>query len=194
MRKGSHHTPETLVKLSVANMGHHPSEETRAKISIAGLGKKRTDETRARLSASKVGEKNPRWGKHFPPPSDATRVKQRIAKMGHPVSAETRKKISEKNIARYLKRPQPAGNKSPFWKGGKSKSGGYDVICIHPNLYLSVHRQNMERTLGRKLQKGEIVHHVNITKTDNRETNLALCSDRAAHLWAHREEAKVFFG
>ena len=35
-----------------------------------------------------------------------------------------------------------------------------------------VHRVVMERMIGRPLRKGEHVHHINGTKTDNRRTNL----------------------
>jgi len=85
------------------------------------------------------------------------------------------------------------GEKNHNWKGGIRHGGGYEFIHTGP-FYISVHRQNMERMLGRKLKKGEIVHHVHGIKMDNRIENLALCSNQKAHRWAHSEEARVFLG
>lgn len=48
-----------------------------------------------------------------------------------------------------------------------------------------------ERALGRALKKGEIVHHINCDQTDNRNSNLLVCT-RAYHAWLHFEMSRRY--
>lgn len=54
---------------------------------------------------------------------------------------------------------------------GKS---GYVGLCDERGFKIFEHRAVMEKVLGRKLQKGETVHHKNGIRHDNRPENLEL--------------------
>lgn len=163
-KKGFHHTMATRKKISMAHKGrpHHlHSEETRAKMRLAH--------------------------QHRAPISEETRIKIRLSKIGekNPHWGKHLTEIHKQHIADAL-----SGEKNYKWKGGIKDAGGYEFIHMGP-FYLSAHRLKMEEMLGRKLQRKETVHHINRKRKDNREENLALCSDQSAHVWAHSEEAKI---
>jgi hypothetical protein len=57
---------------------------------------------------------------------------------------------------------------------------------------IPVHRYVAEKKLGRKLKKGEVVHHKNRVKTDNRRKNLWVFKSQKKHDSAHRRDKKRF--
>lgn len=53
-----------------------------------------------------------------------------------------------------------------------------------------VHRYVAERNLGRKLRTGEVVHHKNRNKRDNRRKNLKVFKSQKDHHRIHKKDKK----
>ncbi len=70
---------------------------------------------------------------------------------------------------------------SPAWKGGHyfSGSAGHGFTYVERPGYTTTHMQDhrvaASRALGRLVERGEVVMHINRIKTDNRPENLYLC-------------------
>jgi hypothetical protein len=70
---------------------------------------------------------------------------------------------------------QPKGQDSPNWKGGREiTKAGYVRLWISRDERVLEHRKVMEESLGRKLNRSEVVHHINGNNADNRLANLEL--------------------
>ncbi len=80
---------------------------------------------------------------------------------------------------------------NPNWKGGTYKKEGYVFIRQpnHPKAtqrgYIAEHILVVEKCLGRYLDNGEIVHHVNGKVNDNRIENLEVMR-KPEHYWWHQ--------
>lgn len=112
-----------------------------------------------------------------------------------------RRSPSEFTRLAYEKHLYPLrGDKSPNWKGGKTKHEGYVYIHVYPDNpyycmsqkggWVAEHRLVMAQHLGRPLGKWEIVHHKGTKfpqgskedKQDNRRENLELHPGQASHV------------
>ncbi len=76
------------------------------------------------------------------------------------------------------------GDKNFSWKGGYAYHHDGYVYKRTGDHYTFEHRVVMEGILGRKLEKGEIVHHINEIRNDNRPENLKVMS-RPEHMVLH---------
>lgn len=90
------------------------------------------------------------------------------------------------------RRNQKTGKDSPYWKGGlhRRKGNNYVSIYISPGQEMLEHRFLMEQHLGRKLNEGEIVHHINGIKNDNRIENLKVL-EWGEHTSLHKNENTI---
>jgi hypothetical protein len=79
------------------------------------------------------------------------------------------------------------GSNCNSWKGGISEIEGYKRVWVGKYEYMLEHRYIMEKYLGRKLEKNELIHHINGNKLDNRIENLELIN-RSNHMKTHIEK------
>lgn len=87
------------------------------------------------------------------------------------------------------------GKLNPFWKGGRViASNGYVLIRVGVRHHLAdvrgyayEHRIEAEKKIGRRLRRGEIVHHKNENKQDNCHENLDVKVSAAEHFLEHRK-------
>ena len=91
---------------------------------------------------------------------------------------------SQKCSKKYMR-----GEKSPFYKGGTFLQSGYKVIKVDTTYKLE-HRLIVEKFIGRKLKKNEIVHHVDGDKKNNSIENLQIM-DKKEHDKLHFEERRT---
>lgn len=78
-----------------------------------------------------------------------------------------------------------------YWDSHRAprvQKNGYVTICVG-NKKRYLHRVIMEQIIGRPLLPGEVVHHLNGDKTDNRPENLRLMSDHE-----HRKQHAIESG
>ncbi len=70
-------------------------------------------------------------------------------------------------------------------RGHRTPHGAYWVVMT-PDGQRYEHRVIMERVIGRRLRRGEVVHHVDGDGRNNDPANLELMPSQAAHASAHK--------
>ena len=105
------------------------------------------------------------------------------------ISAEHRENIRKANMARrgvFHIKTEYGGHK-------KLRNDGYVSVYVpgHPGAnregYMMEHHLVMEKHLGRHLAPGEVVHHINKVKSDNRIENLQVMT-ASEHMRLHMKE------
>ena len=112
-------------------------------------------------------------------------------KIGIKLSKKHKEKLRNAKIGLY-------GEKSNRWEGGLKLVSGYIHIRVNGK-YIKRSRIVMEYIIGRKLKKGEVVHHKGINhpisskenKLDDTEENLQLCNSGSEHRKIHCELNKM---
>lgn len=90
------------------------------------------------------------------------------------------------------------GEKNPKWRGGICIDKDGRKLIYSPNhpkpdvdkIYCYEYRLIIEKDLGRYLEKGEIIHHINSDVTDNRIENLEVMS-QSEHITLHKKQGDM---
>lgn len=89
------------------------------------------------------------------------------------------------------------GADNHMWRGGRTvASNGYILVRVGVGHHLAdvrgyayEHRVNAEQKIGRRLEAGEQVHHIDGNKQNNTLDNLEVCSSAIQH-WVHHRSGK----
>jgi len=84
-----------------------------------------------------------------------------------------------------------ARENNPNWKGGRwLDAAGYIVVNVGGH-QIREHRIIAEKTIARKLKTGEVIHHLNGDRADNRPENIEVLPSQSAHMKKHMTTAEA---
>ena len=98
--------------------------------------------------------------------------------LGHNTLSESRLEqlknspIGQGNVKRFY------GSEHPNWKGGHIARSGYKIVSKRGETNLYEHRLVAEQTIGRPLERDEVVHHVDGNRSNNDPSNLVVMKRR----------------
>ena len=113
---------------------------------------------------------------------------------GHNLRALPRTAKHRANIAEGQRRAwREKRERLPIGSTNRDSNGYVRVkVSAGAGRWMPQHRVVMEQHLDRKLRSGEVVHHVNGVRDDNRIENLYLCRDHAEHMEIEASLAECF--
>jgi hypothetical protein len=115
---------------------------------------------------------------------------------GHNLKGLARTETHRRNIAASQRRawerargsrPTPNGRKPAAIGDVNIDASGYRRVKVvkGSGRWALEHALVAERKLGRSLRDGELVHHVNLRRADNAESNLYVCRNKSHHAKVH---------
>ena len=123
-------------------------------------------------------------------PNHFTRVERTCQSCGQMFLVVRCRASTQRFCSRACQAEGNSGDANPRWSGGRSVNHqGYIRILLPTGKRVLEHRYVMEQHLGRALRSGEIVHHINKDRQDNRLENLSLLTE-SAHMTLHGAERK----
>ena len=95
----------------------------------------------------------------------------------------------EMHYMRVMKYGDPFGGRPKARKDGDGTllPSGYMNLSVNGKT-VRMHRHVVEKTIGHKLPRKAVIHHIDNDRTNNKPSNLVVCPDSAYHQLLHRRE------
>ena len=113
-----------------------------------------------------------------------------------PPSVQRMPSVTNETCGRTCAGKRRMGNRHHQWKGGRVlDQWGYVLVYMPDHQdsdkrgYIREHRLKMEKKIGRRLTKNEVVHHIDGNPANNKIGNLKLYGSHADHM---RDETTEF--